>query len=72
MKLILFVLKNKEEGVEKKEGEGAARKPIRETFFGSAGIRVSSQTASPLAPLGPMQGPKTPPQQRDFTKHLCD
>jgi hypothetical protein len=70
MKLILFVLKNKEEGVEKKEGEGAARKPIRETFFGSAGIRVSSQTASPLA--GPMQGPKTPPQQRDFTEHLCD
>ena len=70
MKLILFVLKNKEEGVEKKEGEGAATKPIRETFFGSAGIRVSSQTASPLA--GPMQGPKTPPQQRDFTKHLCD
>jgi hypothetical protein len=34
MKLVLFVLKNKEKGVEKKEGEGAARKPIRETFFG--------------------------------------
>jgi hypothetical protein len=34
MKLALFVLKNKEEGVEKKEGEEAARKAIRETFFG--------------------------------------
>jgi hypothetical protein len=34
MKLVLFVLKNKEKGVEKKEGEEAARKPIRETFFG--------------------------------------
>src|SRR5262249_41959023 len=72
MKLILFVLKNKEEGVEKKEGEGAARKPIRETFFGSAGIRVSSQTASPLAPWGRCRARRLPPQQRDFTKHLCD
>src|SRR5262249_210030 len=68
MKLILFVLKNKEEGVEKKEGEGAARKPIRETFFGSAGIRVSSQTASPLA--GPMRGPKTPPATARFHQTL--
>jgi hypothetical protein len=34
MKLALFVLKNKEEGVEKKEGEEVARKAIRETFFG--------------------------------------
>jgi hypothetical protein len=29
MKLVLFVLKNKEKRVEKKEGEGAARKAIR-------------------------------------------
>src|SRR5215510_15757857 len=60
MKLLLFVLKNKEEGVEKKEGEGAARNPIREPFFGSAGIRVSSQTASPLAPWGRCRARRLP------------
>ena len=49
MKLILFVLKNKEEGVEKKEGEEAARKAIRETFFGccaSAVVPSASNTAT--------------------------
>ena len=46
MKLVLFVLKNKEEGVEKKEGEGAARKPIRETFFGCCASAVTPRASN--------------------------
>jgi hypothetical protein len=49
MKLVLFVLKNKEEGVEKKEGEGAARKPIRETFFGCCASAITPRASNTTA-----------------------
>ena len=49
MKLVLFFLENKEKGVEKKEGEGAARKPIRETFFACCASAITPRASNTTA-----------------------